>query len=304
LGFYSASANRRLAVLDEAGRYGGTYVELPVRLECAAGAADLSDLDIRDRLNARINNLILLGANLDTPTIRPGEPLFLTLFWQAEEAGMSDHDVVLTLGDATLHAGAPVHGTYPFSNWATGETIADRYGPRLPRDMPAGEYRLKLHVSDKTIDLGTVTVQTTERVFDAPSIPHLLNVNLGDQVELLGYDLAADAAAPGDTLTLTLYWRALREMDESYTVFTHLVAPDGTIAGQKDNPPVGGSYPTNLWLSGEVVVDVYEIPISADAAPGEHTLEVGLYIAESGARLPVLDGSIDAVILQVVTIKE
>jgi len=82
------------------------------------------------------------------------------------------------------------------------------------------------------------------------------------------------------------------------------VAADGTIVGQKDNPPVGGSYPTDLWLSGEVVVDVYEIPISADAAPGEHALEVGLYIAETGARLPVLGESTDAVILQVVAIEE
>jgi len=93
-------------------------------------------------------------------------------------------------------------------------------------------------------------------------------------------------------------------MDESYTVFTHLMAPDGTIAGQKDNPPVGGSYPTNLWLSGEVVVDVYEIPISADAAPGEHVLEIGLYVAETGARLPVLGEFTDAVTLQVVIIEE
>ncbi len=303
-GFYSANADRRLAVLDESGRYAGTYVGLPVRLERAAKAPNPDDLGIRDRLNARIGSLTLLGANLDTQTARPGEPLFLTLFWRAEKAGIPDRDVVLTLGDVTLHEGAPVHGTYPFSAWAAGETVADRYGPRLPRDMPAGEYQLGLQVGSQAIDLGAVTVQATERVFDAPSIPHPLNINLGDQVKLLGYDLSADAAAPGDKLTLTLYWRALREMDESYTVFTHLMAPDGTIAGQKDNPPVGGSYPTNLWLSGEVVVDVYEIPISADAAPGEHVLEIGLYVAETGARLPVLGEFTDAVTLQVVIIEE
>jgi hypothetical protein len=275
-----------------------------VRLKRATGATDPGDLDIRQRLNTRIDGLILLGANLDTQTARPGEPLFLTLFWQTKEAGIPDHDVVLTLGDATLHAGTPVHGTYPFSTWAAGETVADRYSPRLPRDMPAGDYRLRLQVSSQVIDLGTVSVQATERVFAIPSISHPIVANLGDQVELLGYDLSADTGAPGDTLTLTLYWRALQDMDESYTVFTHLVAADGTIVGQKDNPPVGGSYPTNLWLSGEVVVDVYEIPISADAAPGEHALEVGLYIAESGARLPVLGESTDAVALQIVIIEE
>ncbi|MBN1976162.1 MAG: glycosyltransferase family 39 protein [Anaerolineae bacterium] len=303
-GFYSASAGQRLAVLDDAGRYGGTYVELPIHLARTAKAADPGDLEIRDRLNVRIGGLTLLGANLDTLAARPGGPVFLTLFWRVEEAGIPDHDVALTLGDATLHAGAPVHDTYPFSAWAAGETVADHYGPRLPRDMPAGEYSLRLQVGDQTIDLGAVNVQATERVFDIPPISHPLAANLGDQVELLGYDLSAETIRPGGTLTLTLYWRALREMDESYTVFTHLVAADGTIVGQKDNPPVGGSYPTNLWLSGEVVVDVYEIPVSAGAASGEHTLEAGLYIAETGARLPVLGESTDAVTLQIVTIKE
>jgi hypothetical protein len=91
-------------------------------------------------------------------------------------------------------------------------------------------------------------------------------------------------------------------MDESYTVFTHLLAPDGSLTGQRDNPPAGGTYPTNLWLAGEVVADVYEIPIRADAAPGAHRLAVGMYVAETGARLPIDETSDDAVLLQEVTV--
>ena len=109
---------------------------------------------------------------------------------------------------------------------------------------------------------------------------------------------------PGGTIVLTLYWQTLTEMDESYTVFTHLVAPDGSMTGQRDNPPVVGSYPTNLWLSGEVIADVYEISIDAGAASGDHVLEVGMYIAETGARLPVTGTTMDAVVLQTVTVEE
>ena len=120
----------------------------------------------------------------------------------------------------------------------------------------------------------------------------------------------AAAVAPGDTITLTLYWRALVETDESYTVFTHLLAPDGSMAGQKDSRPVGGTYPTSLWWAGEVVVDVYEMPIRADAVPGEHRLEVGMYVAETGTRLPVYDEQgrtragipDDSILLQTVTV--
>jgi hypothetical protein len=91
-------------------------------------------------------------------------------------------------------------------------------------------------------------------------------------------------------------------MEESYTVFTHLVTPDGALSGQQDNPPLGGTYPTNLWLSGEVVVDRYEITVAADAGPGAHRLEVGMYVAQTGTRLPVDGRGDDAVVLQVVEV--
>jgi len=156
-------------------------------------------------------------------------------------------------------------------------------------------------------------VEETQRVFEAPSIAHPLSATLGDQVQLLGYDLSTPgppayegkergAAAPGDTITLTLYWQALTEMDESYTVFTHLLAPDGSMAGQRDTAPLDGAYPTDLWLSGEVVADTYEISLRTDTPPGEHRLEVGMYVAETGARLPVSDTSDDAILLQTVEV--
>ena len=37
----------------------------------------------------------------------------------------------------------------------------------------------------------------------------------------------------------------------------NLLAPDGSMTGQRDNLPVGGTYPADLWLAGEVVTDVH-----------------------------------------------
>jgi len=318
-GLYSPSADATLPVLDENERYAGREVELPLRLARAEGAPDPDEMGIRDRLDARTGGLTLLGFNLDAKRARPGEPLFLTLFWRAEEAPLPDYEVQLALGETTLYEGAPVHGTYPTTEWAAGEIVADRYGLRLPLDAAAGEHPLQLQVIDRgtgaavspSLDLGNVQVEATERAFEVPPIAHPLTATLGGQVELLGYDLslptpgASEASiAPGETLTLTLYWRALAEMDESYTVFTHLVAPDGTLSGQQDNPPVGGTYPTNLWLAGEVVADVYEVEVGIDAAPGAHRLEVGMYVAETGTRLPVDGTDEDAVVLQTVVVTE
>ena len=127
-------------------------------------------------------------------------------------------------------------------------------------------------------------------------------VPLDGQVQLLGYDISAETVTPGDTLILTLYWQALTEMDENYTVFTHLLALNGSTTGQQDSHPVYGTYPTSLWMTGEVVTDVYEISIRTDAAPGAHRLEVGMYVAETGDRLPTGTPD-DAVVLQTVTLQ-
>jgi len=301
-GLYSAQAGAQLPLLDDGGCYAGTWAELPLRLARAATPPDPDELSIRTPLDAATDGLTLLGINLDTTAARPGERLYLTLFWQAGKAPLPDYDVTLTLSDTVIYTGAPVHDTYPTSRWAAGEVVADRYDPRLPRDAPLGDYPLRLHVGDTAVNLGNVTVQATDHTFDVPPISHPLTITLGSQVELLGYDLSAETVAPGDTFALTLYWRALAEMDESYTVFAHLVAPDGSMTSQRDNPPVGGSYPTDLWLTGEVVADVYEIPVRADGAPGEHRLEVGMYVAGTGTRLLTTGDSGDAIFLQMVAV--
>ncbi len=317
---YSASANSTLSVLDNAGRYAGATVELPLHLARAVTPPSPDDLGIRTRLDAPLGGLTLLGVNLDTTSARPGERLYLTLFWRADESPMPDYDVHLGLDDRMLYAGDPVHDTYPTSGWATGEVVVDRYDTRLPRDTLPGDHTLRLQVGDPAtgsgqslaLDLGTVVVQAIERAFGVPPISHPLTATLGDQVQLLGYDLSAEPVAPGDTLTLTLYWRALTKIEEDYTVFVHLLAPDGSMTGQQDNYPVGGTYPTSLWLAGEVVTDVYEITVHADATPDAHRLEVGMYVAETGARLPacgeqgrtIADSQDDAITIQIVTVTE
>jgi hypothetical protein len=125
-----------------------------------------------------------------------------------------------------------------------------------------------------------------------------VNANLGDKVELAGYKLTTDTAspqsgilttAPNTALRLTLYWRVLAPMETSYTVFTHLLDANGQLWAQKDNLPVRGSYPTTEWGVGEAVVDKYDTVIPPDAPAGQYELEVGLYDATTGQRLPLLD---------------
>ncbi len=121
------------------------------------------------------------------------------------------------------------------------------------------------------------------------TIQHPLHADLGDQVRLLGYALSAERVAPGDMLLLTLYWQALSPVAERYTVFTHLLDASEQIRAQMDSEPQGGGLPTDRWTIGQVVEDNYALTVSADATPGPHTLEVGMYLLKTLERLPVRD---------------
>ena len=163
--------------------------------------------------------------------------------------------------------------------------------------VPAGKYRLLLNLVDLAtgqpilesgLVLSNVTVVSSERLFTVPDIQHPMQASLGDRIAFLGYDLPRAQVAPGEALRLTLYWRAERSMDTSYTVFTHLLDPEQQIWGQKDSIPINGTHPTTGWLPGEVIVDEYDIPLEAEAPLGEYFIEIGMYDSETGQRLPVL----------------
>ncbi|MGQ9627808.1 MAG: glycosyltransferase family 39 protein [Anaerolineae bacterium] len=118
------------------------------------------------------------------------------------------------------------------------------------------------------------------------------------KIRLAGYRLETKSQVlkPGWPLYLTLYWEALAEIESSYTVFTHLLGPEGRIWGQKDGLPAHGSYPTLAWKPGETIVDKRVIIISADAPPGKYALEIGWYEGETGRRL-LLEGGEDKLTL-------
>ena len=120
-----------------------------------------------------------------------------------------------------------------------------------------------------------------------------LNFSFANQIELRGYDLNTRFVKPGDTLSVTLYWRALAPMSESYRVFVHLIGLNDKSAGGADVIPARGAFPTVYWKPGDALRDVVQIPIAANAIPGKYAIEIGLYpVGTPGERLTV-SGSVD-----------
>ena len=122
--------------------------------------------------------------------------------------------------------------------------------------------------------------------FFAVQPPVKLGISFADQIELTGYDVLATA----QSLVATFDWHALSQPTHAYTVFVHVLDREGKLIGQKDNMPLDDQSSTACWQSGEYVIDPHSISIAASGQP-PFTLEVGLYVLETGERLPLDDGS-------------
>ena len=116
-------------------------------------------------------------------------------------------------------------------------------------------------------------------------------INYDNQILLNRARLQTPNAAPGGTVTVSLEWQALRAIGEDYTVFVHLLGPDGLVHGQVDRWPVSGTRATSSWAPGEQIADPYGIQLPADAPPGNYQVEIGLYLLSTGERLPVLNAA-------------
>lgn len=132
---------------------------------------------------------------------------------------------------------------------------------------------------------GLLHDQSTGREVIPAGHPHF--ANLGGQVALLAYD-APQQARPGQTIPITLYWKAEQPLTINYQSFVHLLWPDGTIITQSDklNP---GEFPTEWWPTDKYVRDVHELLIPANVPAGAYSLSAGLWVQSEGWRLPLLN---------------
>lgn len=120
-----------------------------------------------------------------------------------------------------------------------------------------------------------------------------MNVTLGGEIKLLGYTLGQNAAKPGDTLDLVLYWQALVPIERNYQVFVHLF--QGTMWAQDDSAPDCAMQPTSGWEPGQIVRDSHFLTLAPDTPATNIPLTVGLYDLITLDRLPIAETGEDAI---------
>jgi hypothetical protein len=150
----------------------------------------------------------------------------------------------------------------------------DPQSPAVPLHVCLGE-RIRL--------LGhTVLVQGT------PLESQIIHSTKREAQRLLPMKREAQRLPPGQSIQIALHWAAIAPPEEDYSVFVHLLGPDGTLVAQQDNIPVHGTYSTLLWKAGERLDDTYELTVPSNAPAGSYTLVAGMYDWRTGKRLVAL----------------
>jgi|GEM_PF-1207984 len=261
-----------------------------------------------DLTQSPITNHQLLITNYQLPTTTPQLPI--TIRWQARH-WMADPLVVsLKLLDKEFAVGgervATLGDRYPNVLWVPTEIIEETYPLQLKPDAPPGLYQLEIsliHQDEAFPDgfeylpltngnaildknLYPLTVRLLDPAHDTAP-PHPLTAQVGDSIQLTGYEMNPIISDSPPAVLVTLYWQSNRKPLADYTVFVQMVGPEGQMGAQWDNPPQAGRYPTSAWNEKDTIIDRYQLSFREDAPPGDYRLLVGMYDSTTGERLPI-----------------
>jgi hypothetical protein len=122
---------------------------------------------------------------------------------------------------------------------------------------------------------------------EEPSEPFPLDIRLGSDISLRGYQIVSQPVSPGQILSLSLHWQALAQPDRNYKVFVQLLNPEGQLVAQRDSQPLDGFRPTSTWRPGQEITDRYGLLLTDALPSGAYPLVIGMYDVETGQRLQV-----------------
>lgn len=237
----------------------------------------------------------LIGVQSDVIHARPGERLYITLYWRA----IQPTDVNLTaylhsMGSNVVYRDSyPATGNLLSTDWLPGQTWAEKYLVIIPQGteeqvaypLMAGLYETDTQRALVAIDSEgrEVTPLVGQIVINGPAQPFDPDYRFGDVIGLAEPNITRDV----DTLKICLRWVSLAPTSMDYHVFIHVLSGESGLVAQADFQPKNGLYPTGVWTAGEAIDDC--ITLDASQLPDKWKIALGLYDLPSGERLPVVD---------------
>ncbi|MBN1248636.1 MAG: hypothetical protein JXC32_13335, partial [Anaerolineae bacterium] len=232
-------------------------------------------------------------------SIQEGEDLDFAAEWNALRTPTEDVQATWTLvntnGDMVTALDAPLAVGSRTSEWPRHSWVLSPQRLDLPQRLDEGplELYLTLEASDAEATacgrVATIGVLSRPRVFSTPTPAHTQHATFGDDIVLLGYDLERHTTRTSheSSLSLTLWWQASQAPLQDLKRFVHLyVKETEAIVAQDDAMPRGWTYPTTLWVAGEVISETVTLDLSG-IPPGTYNVGVGWYDPSNSTRLAV-----------------
>ncbi|MEW5718051.1 MAG: hypothetical protein AB1817_05465, partial [Chloroflexota bacterium] len=116
-----------------------------------------------------------------------------------------------------------------------------------------------------------------------PQIPNRVDISYDDKIKLLGSAVSARRVAPGGAIELTLYWQSLAPMDKDYSIGIRVLDAQQRVISTRHSYPGHGMLPTRLWYAGQIIRDVYWLPVNADA-PNTSSAQLQIVVFERLSR--------------------
>jgi mannosyltransferase len=251
------------------------------------------------------NTFKLLGWDEPQP-IAADEGAALRLYWQALAETPDDYNVAIRIVDAngTFWGKVdrrPAGYNYPTMRWKPGEILFGDYVATLLPGTPAGDYYATVTLFTKqneagldvlapngaplgkSVKVGPLKILPAQKqpAFADLKMQHSLSLPL-PPFTLLGYQIGREKASTGESVPLTLFWRADQKPNADYQFQIQF--------GDKFSKPLplaNTAYPTSQWNAGEIVRGQYnvQIPTDADAWTGDLRLEIGDGTNKQGVSL-------------------
>lgn len=265
--------------------------QLPARVDLIPESAQ----PVLSELVDRGKGLSLLAADVETETARPGDVVWLTLYWQANEIPVEPPEFVIELFGRDVTRVANLHsyhgrGLYPASLWQPGAVVADRFAVRIDPQAAApvlGRVFARIEGGEPGIEVATVKIAPEQTRGE----PDVLLAEIGDHIAVADVRIVPEQVRAGETVRVSVQWYVpVGKPGQDYTTLVHLGQPDRPPLATGDSPPLRGDYPTRAWGNGETIDDSYTLTIPAGLGPGRYPVWIGMYDPATGVRLPLKVG--------------
>ncbi|HEX6764093.1 MAG TPA: hypothetical protein VF103_01420, partial [Polyangiaceae bacterium] len=127
----------------------------------------------------------------------------------------------------------------------------------------------------------------------APRPTHPVDANLGDQLDILGWDVTdldgrpEKDVVPRRRYRFVIYFRVVARISGTWETFVHIDGFQRRFNG--DHKTLDGRYPFALWQVGDIIADSHEIELEPNFTAGTYQVYFGLY--SGSRRLPVKRGA-------------